>query len=103
MVKFFVLGVVVGLLLGNTLDIIDGVFEIIMQGIELIKAPLMKKVLKKNIEIQKMQNELAVEQEPISTQCIGFQAPEEYYDDEDDYCEEDCKKKKRDLYKLNID
>lgn len=56
MVKFFVLGVVVGLLLGNTLDIIDGVFEIIMQGIELIKAPLMKKVLKKNIEIQKMQN-----------------------------------------------
>jgi hypothetical protein len=67
------------------IPILETVLELIISLLEIPKALITIKILKKNKIISDLQSEL----EPISTQCIGFEAPPDYeYEYEDDY-EED--------------
>ena len=61
------------------LPIIDEVVEIICSFLEILKGFSTKKVLKINKDIMDLQEQL----EPINTSCIGFEASNtEYYDDD---------------------
>ena len=67
-------------------------FWILLQNLQVVleipKGKLSKCVIKINNEIQDIQ----AQSEPITTNCIGFEIPnEEYWDDE----EEDCKQKNK--------
>ena len=90
-----VIGIIIGICIGSVLTIIDSIFEIILQFLELLKIPFIKKTLISNIEIQKMQEELQVLQTEQSTYCVGFDDGSGYYEeyDEDEYWEEDKKNK----------
>lgn len=60
--------------------IIEQLCEVIMTALEYVKGLISKSVLKINKELLDLQ----AEQEPISTQCIGFQynGDEEEFDDD---------------------
>ena len=61
------------------LPIINEIVEIICSFLEILKGTSTKKVLKINKEIMDLQEQL----EPVNKSCIGFEAPNtEYYDDD---------------------
>ncbi len=64
--------------------ILESLTEIIQVALEIPKGLLSCHVIKINSELQDLQNE----NEPINTSCIGFEVPNETYDDF-----EDCKHK----------
>lgn len=86
--KKFIYGLITGFIL---IPILDELTNLIISLFELPKAAITKKILKENKVIADLQSE----QEPISTQCIGFDLSqqEEYYDEDDEYFE-DTKKTK---------
>lgn len=74
--KIYILGMIATLV---ALPIIDEVVEIICSFLEILKGFSTKKVLKINKDIMDLQEQL----EPINTSCIGFEASNtEYYDDD---------------------
>ena len=74
--KIYILGMITTLV---ALPIIDEVVEIICSFLEILKGASIKKVLKINKEIMDLQEQL----EPVNTNCIGFEAPNtEYYDND---------------------
>ena len=74
--KIYILGMITTLV---ALPIIDEVVEIICSFLEILKGISTKKVLKINKEIMDLQEQL----EPINTSCIGFEAPNTEYEDDD--------------------
>jgi len=57
--------------------IINGIIVLFSQGIEYLCTCIAVKTAKKQMELPQQE-----EEEPISTQCIGFQVPsKEYYDE----------------------
>lgn len=83
--KKYVFGFISGICL---LPILDSLMELLQVVLEIPKGKLSKCVIKINNEIQDIQ----AQSEPITTNCIGFEIPnEEYWDDE----EEDCKQKNK--------
>lgn len=74
--KIYILGMITTLV---ALPIIDEVVEIICSFPEILKWISTKKVLKINKDIMDLQEQL----EPVNTSCIGFEAPNtQYYDDD---------------------
>lgn len=74
--KIYILGMITTLV---ALPIIDEVVEIICSFLEILKGISTKKVLKINKDIMDLQEQL----EPVNTSCIGFEAPNtQYYDDD---------------------
>ena len=75
--KIYILGMITALV---ALPIIDEVVEIICSFLEILKGKNTKKVMQINKEIEDLQMQL----EPINTNCIGFEVPnqEEYYEDD---------------------
>ena len=74
--KIYILGMITTLV---ALPIINEVVEIICSFLEILKGISTKKVLKINKEIMDLQEQL----EPVNTNCIGFEAPNtEYYDND---------------------
>lgn len=74
--KIYILGMITTLV---ELPIIDEVVEIICSFLEILKGISTKKVLKINKDIMDLQEQL----EPVNTSCIGFEAPNtQYYDDD---------------------
>lgn len=74
--KIYILGMITTLV---ALPIIDEVVEIICSFLEILKGISTKKVLKINKDIIDLQEQL----EPVNTSCIGFEAPNtQYYDDD---------------------
>lgn len=74
--KIYILGMITTLV---ALPIIDEVVEIICSFLEILKGISAKKVLKINKDIMDLQEQL----EPVNTSCIGFEAPNtQYYDDD---------------------
>lgn len=74
--KIYILGMITSLV---ALPIINEVVEIICSFLEILKGASTKKVLKINKEIMDLQEQL----EPVNTNCIGFEAPNtEYYDND---------------------
>ena len=74
--KIYILGMITTLV---ALPIINEVVEIICSFLEILKGASTKKVLKINKEIMDLQEQL----EPVNTNCIGFEAPNtEYYDND---------------------
>lgn len=72
-----------------TVPILESLTELIQVVIEVPKGMLTKKVMTLNKDIQDLQAAM----EPVATSCIGFEAPNtEYYDDDDEY--EDKQKNK---------
>ena len=71
------------------IPILESLTELIQVVIEVPKGVLTKKVMTLNKDIQNLQAAM----EPVTTSCIGFEAPNaEYYDDDDEY--EDKQKNK---------
>ena len=70
------------------IPIIEQITEIVCGSLEVLKGKNTKKVMQINKEIEDLQMQL----EPINTNCIGFEVPnqEEYY--EDDWEEENKNK-----------
>ena len=62
------------------IPIIEQITEIVCGGLEVLKGKNTKKVMQINKEIEDLQMQL----EPINTNCIGFEVPnqEEYYEDD---------------------
>ena len=74
--KIYILGMITTLV---ALPIINEIVEIICSFLEILKGNSTKKVLKINKEIMDLQEQL----EPVNTNCIGFEAPNtEYYDND---------------------
>lgn len=74
--KIYILGMITTLV---ALPIIDEVVEIICSFLEILKGISTKKILKINKDIMDLQEQL----EPVNTSCIGFEAPNpQYYDDD---------------------
>ena len=74
--KIYILGMITTLV---ALPIINEVVEIICSFLEILKGISTKKVLKINKDIMDLQEQL----EPVNTNCIGFEAPNtEYYDND---------------------
>lgn len=82
--KKYVFGFISGICL---LPILDSLTELLQVVLEIPKGKLSKCVIKINNEIQDIQ----AQSEPITTNCIGFEIPNEEYWDE----EEDCKQKNK--------
>ena len=61
------------------LPIIDEIVEIICSFLEILKWTSTKKVIKINKDIMDLQEQL----EPVNTNCIGFEAPNTEYEDDD--------------------
>ena len=74
--KIYILGMITTLV---ALPIINEVVEIICSFLEILKGISTKKVLKINKEIMDLQEQL----EPVNTNCIGFEAPNTEYEDDD--------------------
>ena len=83
--KCYILGMMTVIL---AIPIIEQITEIVCGGLEALKGKNTKKVMQINKEIEDLQMQL----EPINTNCIGFEVPnqEEYY--EDDWEEENKNK-----------
>ena len=83
--KCYILGMITVIL---AIPIIEQITEIVCGGLEVLKGKSTKKVMQINKEIEDLQMQL----EPINTNCIGFEVPnqEEYY--EDDWEEENKNK-----------
>ena len=74
--KIYILGMITTLV---ALPIINEVVEIICSFLEILKGISTKKVLRINKDIMDLQEQL----EPVNTNCIGFEAPNtEYYDND---------------------
>lgn len=84
--KKYVFGFISGICL---LPILDSLTELLQVVLEIPKGKLSKCVIKINNEIQDIQ----AQSEPITTNCIGFEIPDEVYLDDDE--EEDCKQKNK--------
>lgn len=82
---YFILGFVTATII---LPITNGLIEVIMSWIEYAKTKPTEKILIANIKLQDLQADL----EPVNTVCMGFEAPQEEYYDEEYY--EDKKKNK---------
>lgn len=67
--KKFISGIVFGI---TIIPILDSVTELVCGSIEALKIENTKKVVKGNVEIAKMQEE--IEEKP-ETVCMGFQVP----------------------------
>lgn len=74
--KIYILGMITTLV---AFPIIDEVVEIICSFLEILKGISTKKVLKINKDIMDLQEQL----EPVNTNCIGFEAPNTEYEDDD--------------------
>ena len=74
--KIYILGMITALV---ALPIIDEVVEIICSFLEILKGISTKKVLKINKDIMDLQEQL----ELVNTNCIGFEAPNTEYEDDD--------------------
>ena len=74
--KIYILGMITTLV---ALPIIDEVVEIICSFLEILKGISTKKVLRINKDIMDLQEQL----EPVNTNCIGFEAPNTEYEDDD--------------------
>lgn len=83
--KCYILGMVTIVV---AMPIMEQIAEIICGSLEVLKGKNTKKVMQINKEIEDLQMQL----EPINTNCIGFEVPnqEEYY--EDDWEEENKNK-----------
>ena len=83
--KCYILGMVTIVV---AMPIMEQITEIVCGGLEVLKGKNTKKVMQINKEIEDLQMQL----EPINTNCIGFEVPnqEEYY--EDDWEEENKNK-----------
>ena len=83
--KCYVFGMMTGIL---AIPILEQITDIVCGGLEVLKGKNTKKVMQINKEIEDLQMQL----EPINTNCIGFEVPnqEEYY--EDDWEEENKNK-----------
>ena len=86
--KCYILGMVTIVV---AMPIMEQIAEIICGSLEILKGKNTKKILKINKEIEDLQIQLEP-LEPINTNCIGFEVPnqEEYY--EDDWEEENKNK-----------
>ena len=75
--KCYILGMITVIL---AIPIIEQITDIVCGGLEVLKGKNTKKVMQINKEIEDLQMQL----EPINTNCIGFEVPnqEEYEDDE---------------------
>ena len=74
--KIYILGMITTLV---ALPIVDEIVEIICSFLEILKGTSTKKVLRINKDIMDLQEQL----EPVNTNCIGFEAPNtEYYDND---------------------
>lgn len=75
--KCYILGMVTIVV---AMPIMEQIAEIICGSLEILKGKNTKKVMQINKEIEDLQMQL----EPINTNCIGFEVPnqEEYEDDE---------------------
>ena len=75
--KCYILGMMTVIL---AIPIIEQITEIVCGGLEVLKGKNTKKVMQINKEIEDLQMQL----EPINTNCIGFEVPnqEEYYEDD---------------------
>jgi hypothetical protein len=76
-------GIIIGFLICMfAIPILEAVSELILSSLEIPKAAITKKILKENKVIQDLQIDL----EPISTQCMGFHynGDDEFYEDEID-------------------
>ena len=74
--KIYILGMITTLV---ALPIINEIVEIICSFLEILKGISTKKVLRINKDIMDLQEQL----EPVNTNCIGFEAPNtEYYDND---------------------
>ena len=62
------------------LPIIQSLTDLILTSIEVLKVGLNVKIMSGNVEIEKLQNE----SEPVKTQAIGFEVPDEYEDEYDE-------------------
>lgn len=104
-----IFGVVCGLLLGNSISIVDALFEMVLQWIECAKAKTIIKIGEYNVKIAKLQLDQQTIGEYQCSSAIGFVTDDcdtyEYIEQDDDF--EDKKKDKvksiDDYYKLNID
>ena len=74
--KIYILGMITALV---ALPIINEIVEIICSFLEILKGISTKKVLKINIDIMDLQEQL----EPVNTNCIGFEIPNTEYEDND--------------------
>ena len=74
--KKFILGIFTAIAI---IPIAESLVDVAIQYIELLKIHSTKCVLKGNQEISEMQGE-----DGESTQCIGFDMPQEYYEDIDE-------------------
>ena len=83
--KYYIFGMMTVIL---AIPIIEQITEIVCGCLEVLKGKNTKKVMQINKEIEDLQMQL----EPINTNCIGFEVPnqEEYY--EDDWEEENKNK-----------
>ena len=74
--KKFILGIFTAIAI---IPIAESLVDVVIQYIELLKIHSTKCVLKGNQEISEMQGE-----DGESTQCVGFDMPQEYYEDIDE-------------------
>ena len=82
MIKCFVLGMILLLVVEPILDTITSTIQ---TAFEAIKAKISVYILHKNVEISKLNAEIQGYEEPQETQAIGFALPQEdYYDDEEE-------------------
>lgn len=82
--KKYILGMVTAICM---IPIMESFTELVQVMMEIPKGILSKKVIVINNEIQDLQ----AESEPISTNCIGFEAPSE----SDDFYDDDYEDKKK--------
>ncbi|MEY8352582.1 hypothetical protein AALB39_04405 [Lachnospiraceae bacterium 54-53] len=75
--KKFILGLLTAIAI---IPIIDSLVELVQVAIEIPKGNLSKKVIALNNDIQDLQ----AENEPVATNCVGFQYDEPEYEYEDD-------------------
>ena len=82
MIKYFVLGMIILLVVE---PILDTIVDTIQTVFEALKAKISVYILHKNVEISKLNAEIQGYEEPQETQAIGFALPQEdYYDDEEE-------------------
>ena len=74
--KKFILGIFTAIAI---IPLAESLVDVAIQYIELLKIHSTKCVLKGNQEISEMQGE-----DGESTQCVGFDMPQEYYEDIDE-------------------
>lgn len=80
--KHFIIGLLSGILF---IPLIEEFLNVIMAWIQVLLLKPNKIVIKGNKELSELQSE----EEPVQTNCIGFQIPTDGEDEDDDYYEDD--------------